>query len=221
MSHACLVPVSGYNGLRMCFATHIITSKAQLDVMHAAHWRRQEASYISLGPRQEHLLRQIIADPGHSMNYYIWPHRSRHGAQDSMHRLVGRGLVTIGNGPGQAWSLQPTALGLHWADISRPWKVQLNRWGRCIPVNPATGERFYARPPRQATPQAALDWLIARAEHTSDYELRERLIDEVGLLVAEQIRRVTGRTPDLDDEDEDRDSEFAGVDNGFLATIGD
>jgi hypothetical protein len=130
------------------------------------------------------------------------------------------------DGPGHAWqrawagwSLEATPLGLHWADLPRPWT--LTRWhGYAIRISNETGERWRARPPRPATPQAALDRLVRRAENTNDYDERERLIDEVGVLVAEQIRRVTGRTPDLDDEDEDPDSEFAGVDNGFLAKIG-
>ncbi len=38
-----------------------------------------------------------------------------------------------------------------------------------------------------------LERLIRRAETTSDYELRDRMINEVGALVREQIARVTGR----------------------------
>lgn len=73
---------------------------------------------------------------------------------------------------------------------------------RAIPIDPATGLRWYARPPRPRTPwrqaqrplRGRLDKLIERAETTSDYAERERLVDEVGALVAEQVRRVTGRS---------------------------
>jgi hypothetical protein len=80
---------------------------------------RPEASYISLGPRQEAILRMIVPEPGGSMNRYIAPFRSRMGSQVSTFRLVELGLVIKGNGPRGSWELRPSALGVHWVDLPR------------------------------------------------------------------------------------------------------
>jgi hypothetical protein len=197
-ANACLVPVRGYACKMACYVHHTTTDQSQLDIMHAHHWRRQEALYEYLGPMQELLLRRIVAMPGCSQRAATAPFCYDRNARRSVRRLREMGLITIGQGRGR-YVLNGTAKGLWWADYPRNdprsgWTAEL--------FNGIAMRRYhYVRPQRvrahsQMVPAYSsrkLDRLIGLAETTKDFELRERLIDEVGVLVAEQIARVTGR----------------------------
>jgi hypothetical protein len=76
-TNACLVPVAGYSYKRACGSPHIITGQDQPDRMHAAHWERQRALCVYLGPMQELLLRRIIAMPGCSQRAAVAAFRWR------------------------------------------------------------------------------------------------------------------------------------------------
>src|SRR5258707_4014035 len=89
------------------------------------------------------------------------------GSQRSALRLVEYGLVTIGSGPGNARSLRPTALGLHWVDLPRRWRIEI-RHGYATPIDPATGLRWYARRPGWVAPAwVAPAWAVAARKRRS------------------------------------------------------
>jgi hypothetical protein len=64
----CVLAVPGYSYKRACYTHHLLTDPAQLDIIHSRHWQRPEATCVGLGPRQEAILRAIVAEPGRSMN---------------------------------------------------------------------------------------------------------------------------------------------------------
>lgn len=187
MTGVCLVAVPGYNYKRACYTHHTTTDQGQLDLLHAAHWEHQRASYVYLGPMQELLLHRIIAMPGCSQRAATAPFRWQGNAERAVRRLRDKGLITIGHGGGPAYALHATVRGLWWADFPR--NDARSGWTTELVGGIAVRRNYRQHDDREHT----LERLIRRAETTSDYELRDRLIDEVGALVREQIARVTGR----------------------------
>ena len=46
----CVLAVPGYSYKRACYAHHLLTDPAQLDIIHSRHWQRPEATCVGLGP---------------------------------------------------------------------------------------------------------------------------------------------------------------------------